>query len=160
MKLPASFAAVVSGARALPLVLALATGLAGQAAEPANPNSSPQTRTVLNYFHELSARKEGRRILFMDKQHIKGYDEIAALPKPFGFTEYGPHGSQNPPGTYDYCRFIEGLVKEFPRTCFFMCWNGKWSLASNENTKDLLNHPAVINRDDLPAGLVPVSKPQ
>ena len=95
---------------------------------------------------------------FIDRQHIKGYDEIAALPKPFGFTEYGPHGAQNPPGTYDYCQFIEGLEKEFPKTCFFMCWNGKWSLASNENTKELLNHPAIVNREDLPAGLVPASR--
>ena len=35
---------------------------------------------------------------FIDPQHIKGYAEVAALPKPFGFTEFGPHGSQNPPG--------------------------------------------------------------
>jgi mannan endo-1,4-beta-mannosidase len=91
---------------------------------------------------------------FVDPQHIKGYDEVAALPKPFGFTEFGPHGSQNPPGDYDYLRFIEGIKKDFAKTCFFMCWNAKWSLASNLNTKELLNHPLVANREDLPAGLV------
>jgi mannan endo-1,4-beta-mannosidase len=91
---------------------------------------------------------------FVDPQHIKGYDEVAALPKPFGFTEFGPHGSQNPPGDYDYLRFIEGINKHFTKTCFFMCWNAKWSLASNTNTKQLLNHPLVANREDLPAGLV------
>ena len=91
---------------------------------------------------------------FVDPQHIKGYDEVAALPKPFGFTEFGPHGSQNPPGDYDYLRFIEGINKHFTKTCFFMCWNAKWSLASNTNTKQLLNHPRVANREDLPAGLV------
>lgn len=90
---------------------------------------------------------------FVDREHIKGYDEIVALPKPFGFTEYGPHGSRNPPGNYDYRRFIDGLEKDFPQTCFFMCWNAKWSLAANENTKELLNHPSVINRGDLPATL-------
>jgi len=90
----------------------------------------------------------------VDRQHITGYEELAALPKPFGFTEYGPHGSQNPPGNYDYRRFIEGLIKEFPKTSFFMSWNAKWSLAANEHTKELLDHPAVLNREDLPSGLV------
>ena len=90
---------------------------------------------------------------FIDPQHIKGYEEIVALPKPFGFTEYGPHGSQNPPGDYDYRRFIAGLQKEFPKTCFFMSWNAKWSLATNLFTKELLDDPAVVNRADLPASL-------
>ncbi len=88
---------------------------------------------------------------FIDPEHIKGYGELAALPKPFGFTEYGPHGSRNPPGNYDYRRFIDGLAKEFPKTCFFMCWNAKWSLATNEHTKELLDNPSIVNRADLPA---------
>jgi mannan endo-1,4-beta-mannosidase len=90
---------------------------------------------------------------FVDRQHIKGYDEVAALPKPFGFTEYGPHGAQNPPGDYDYRRFIEGIGKAFPKTCFFMSWNAKWSLATNQNTKELLSHPIVANREDVPRSL-------
>lgn len=89
----------------------------------------------------------------IDKEHIRGYDEVAALPKPFGFTEFGPHGSQNPPGNYDYLRFIQGIEKNFPRTTFFMSWNARWSLASNTNTKELLNHPLIANREDLPPGL-------
>ena len=87
---------------------------------------------------------------FIDPQHIKGYAEVAALPKPFGFTEYGPSGPQNPPGNYDYRRFLEGLQKNFPKTCFFMCWNARWSLASNQYTKELLDNPAIANREDLP----------
>lgn len=94
---------------------------------------------------------------FVDRQHIKGYDEVAALPKPFGFTEFGPHGPQNPPGNFDYRRFLEGIQKDFPKTCFFKCWNGRWSLASNEHTKELLEHPAVANLKDLPAGLFKVT---
>ncbi|MFO1498720.1 MAG: glycosyl hydrolase [Verrucomicrobiota bacterium] len=90
---------------------------------------------------------------FIDPAHVKGFNEIAALPKPFGFTEYGPHGAQNPPGNYDYCRFIEGLQTHFPPTCFFMSWNAKWSLASNVNTKALLDDPAILNREDLPKEL-------
>jgi mannan endo-1,4-beta-mannosidase len=88
---------------------------------------------------------------FIDKEHIKGYDEVASLPKPFGFTEYGPFGPQNPPGDYDYRRFVEGITKNFPETVFFMSWNAKWSLARNNNTKELMEHPWVVNREDLPS---------
>jgi mannan endo-1,4-beta-mannosidase len=87
---------------------------------------------------------------FIDKEHIKGFDEVAALPKPFGFTEYGPHGSSNPPGDYDYRQFIAGIEKNFPKTCFFMSWNARWSLARNNNTQELLDHPWIANREDLP----------
>lgn len=90
---------------------------------------------------------------FIDKEHIRGYDEVAALPKPFGFTEYGPHGPQNPPGDYDYRRFITGIEQHFPRTCFFMSWNAKWSLATNQFTQELLAWPSILNRADLPPSL-------
>jgi mannan endo-1,4-beta-mannosidase len=90
---------------------------------------------------------------FVDREHVKGYAEIVALPKPFGFTEYGPHGSRNPPGDYDYRRFLAGIEKGFPKTCFFMAWNAKWSLATNQFTRELLTSPSVANRGDLPASL-------
>lgn len=90
---------------------------------------------------------------FVDREHVKGYQEMIALPKPFGFSEFGPHGSKNPPGDYDYRRFIAGLETHFPRTCYFMCWNAKWSLAENTETKALLDHPLVLNRADLPPAL-------
>lgn len=88
---------------------------------------------------------------FIDPQHIKGYDEVAALPKPFGFTEFGPHGASNPPGDYDYLRFIEGVETNFPKACFFMSWNANWSLARNLHTKELLDDAWMINLEDLPA---------
>ena len=87
---------------------------------------------------------------FLDPEHVRGYDEIVALNKPFGFSEYGPHGASNPPGDYDYRRFLEGVKKHFPKTCYFMCWNAKWSLATNQNVKEMLSDPAVVNRDELP----------
>lgn len=87
---------------------------------------------------------------FIDPQHIRGSAAVLALKKPFGFTEFGPSGPHDPPGDYDYLRFIDGLNKEFPQTCFFMSWNGKWSLASNVHTKELLDHPSIINRENLP----------
>lgn len=90
---------------------------------------------------------------FVDTNHILGYAEIARLPKPFGFTEFGPHSPSNPPGDYDYRRFLAGVQANFPRTVFFMSWNAKWSLASNTNVAELLNDPRIINREDLPKGL-------
>ena len=90
---------------------------------------------------------------FIDTDHIKGYAEVAKFEKPFGFTEYGPHGSRNPPGDYDYQRFLEGVKKEFPKAVFFMSWDAKWSLAKNNNVKEMLADPWVVNRNDLPTGL-------
>ena len=91
---------------------------------------------------------------FVDTEHILGYAEIARLPKPFGFTEFGPHAPSNPPGDYDYRRFLEGVKANFPRTVFFMSWNAKWSLASNTNVTEMLNDPWIVNREDLPKNLV------
>jgi mannan endo-1,4-beta-mannosidase len=90
---------------------------------------------------------------FVDSEHIRGYDELAKLPKPFGFTEFGPHGASNPPGDFDYRRLAEGLKKHFPRTVFFHCWNEKWSLASNNHVKELLEDSWAVNLADLPKGL-------
>ena len=90
---------------------------------------------------------------FVDPEHIKGYAEVAKLPKPFGFTEYGPHGSRNPPGDYDYRRFLDGVKQHFPKTVFFMSWDAKWSLAKNNHVKEMLEDPWIVNREDLPAGV-------
>ena len=95
---------------------------------------------------------------FVDTGHIKGYAEVAKIAKPFGFTEYGPHGAQNPPGDYDYRRFLEGVEKDFPSAAFFMSWDAKWSLARNNNVKELLHAPWIVNRGDLPTGLAGTGK--
>ncbi|WP_165231494.1 glycosyl hydrolase [Aquisphaera insulae] len=89
----------------------------------------------------------------IDPSHIRGYPEVARLPKPFGFTEFGPHGPEKPPGDYDYTRFRDGIEASFPRTVFFLSWNEKWGLGSNVKTREFLEHPWVLNREDLPAGL-------
>jgi mannan endo-1,4-beta-mannosidase len=88
---------------------------------------------------------------FVDPKHILGYPEIARLPKPFAFTEFGPHGPHNPPGDYNYLRFRDGIEANFPRACFFQSWDGKWGLGRNVNTRELLDHPWLVNREDLPA---------
>jgi mannan endo-1,4-beta-mannosidase len=90
---------------------------------------------------------------FIDPAHIKGYPELALLPKPFGFTEYGPHGAANPPGDYDFRRFPAGVAEHFPRTRFFFSWNDKWSPAENKFAREFYTDPRVITRETLPAGL-------
>jgi hypothetical protein len=44
------------------------------------------------------------------------------------------------------------------KASFFMCWNAKWSLATNDYTKELLAHSSVVNREDLPANLFKTDK--
>jgi mannan endo-1,4-beta-mannosidase len=95
---------------------------------------------------------------FIDTDHIKGYAEVAKIEKPFGFTEYGPHGSSNPPGDYDYRLYLAGVKKNFPKAVFFMSWDSRWSLARNNNVKELLADPWIVNRADLPAGLTGAGK--
>ena len=95
---------------------------------------------------------------FVDPAHIRGYPEVAKIAKPFGFTEFGPHGSSNPPGDYDYRRFVDGVRKNFPGVVFFMSWDAKWSLARNNNVKEMLDDPWLANRGDLPAELTGAGK--
>ncbi len=40
-----------------------------------------------------------------------------------------------------------------PKTTFFLAWNWKWSLGRNRNTKQLLEHSWLVNREDLPEAL-------
>jgi mannan endo-1,4-beta-mannosidase len=87
---------------------------------------------------------------FVDPKHILGYPEVARLPKPFGFTEFGPHGPHNPPGDYNYLRFRDGIEANFPRAAFWLSWDGKWGLGRNVNTRGLMEHPWVVSREDLP----------
>ncbi len=87
---------------------------------------------------------------FIDPEHIKGYPEVARLGKPFGLSEFGPHGASNPPGDYDYRRLISGIQTNFPKTVFFMSWNANWSLARNTNVTEFLSHPWIANREDIP----------
>jgi mannan endo-1,4-beta-mannosidase len=75
---------------------------------------------------------------FIDPQHIRGVPEVIRLGKPFGFTEFGPHGSQNPPGDYDYTRFIEGIQAHFPQTVFFMTWNAKCRITAQRSCLNTL----------------------
>jgi mannan endo-1,4-beta-mannosidase len=87
----------------------------------------------------------------VDPEHFKGTAELRRLPKPFGFSEFGPHGPVHPPGNYDYLRFINGVEKNFPETVFFMAWSVNWGLTTNKSVTELLHHPWMVNRADLPS---------
>jgi len=89
----------------------------------------------------------------VDPRHIKGFPEIIARAKPVGFTEFGPHGASNPPGDFDYRRFLDGIQKHFPQLRHFLCWDYKWNPAENKFAKEFYNDPRVITRETLPAGL-------
>lgn len=89
----------------------------------------------------------------IDPTRIKGYPEVAALGKPVGFTEYGPHGAQNPPGDYDFRRLLDGIAKHFPAMRHFLTWDQKWNPAENKFAREFYTDPRVITRETLPAGL-------
>jgi mannan endo-1,4-beta-mannosidase len=93
---------------------------------------------------------------------ISGYSSVVNLGKPFGFTEFGPENASNPSGTFDYRIFINGVKTYFPKACFFMTWNDKWSLATNTHVQDALYNSYVANRsdlnfDDLPSSVTTVN---
>jgi mannan endo-1,4-beta-mannosidase len=93
---------------------------------------------------------------------IGGYYEMVQLGKPFGFTEFGPENASSPSGNFDYRLFINGLKTNFPAACFFLCWNDKWGMASNQYVKEALSDNYVANRDNLnwssTTGLIQIEK--
>lgn len=90
---------------------------------------------------------------FVDPDHIKGFAALAAIDKPVGFTEFGPHGADHPPGDFDYRRLPDGLAKNFPAARFFMSWNDNWNPAANKFAREFYQDPRVISRESLPPGL-------
>ncbi|MFE5584130.1 glycosyl hydrolase [Kitasatospora sp. NPDC056531] len=75
---------------------------------------------------------------------ITGYDRMTSLGKPFAFTEIGPPSGMN--GTFDYGSWVAALHEQFPRTSYFLAWNGEWSPANNVNGSQLMNDPWVVDR--------------
>jgi mannan endo-1,4-beta-mannosidase len=74
--------------------------------------------------------------------------------KPVGFTEFGPHGTANPPGDYDYRRLLQGIVTNFPQVCYFLAWDDKWCPAANRFAREFYSDPRIVSRADLPSGLI------
>lgn len=91
----------------------------------------------------------------VDPLHVPGYAVESKLPKPWGFTEFGPTGSTGgqPSGNFDYREFAYGMTAYFQRTTFFLCWDANWSPANNRFAREFYRSPEMLNREDLPAGL-------
>jgi mannan endo-1,4-beta-mannosidase len=89
----------------------------------------------------------------LDPRRVRGYRGLARLPKPFGLSEFGPHGSFNPPGDFSYPRLVRAINRHFPKACYFLAWNAHWSPAGNRGARELYRHPAVVTRAGLPARL-------
>jgi hypothetical protein len=83
---------------------------------------------------------------------------MKATGKPFAVGEFGPPGPSNDPDTarnYDYAPFAKMTIDAAPRTVFFLAWRDAWGLHRNHGTKELMNDPLVVNRNDLAAELFP-----
>ena len=83
-----------------------------------------------------------------------GYHALCALGKPFGLTEFGPdklsNWDTNPRRDYDYETFIQDVVQHLPSCTFFCVWHQYYGLQFQQNAKECLEHPWVVNRKDLP----------
>ncbi|HTL67506.1 MAG TPA: glycosyl hydrolase [Lacunisphaera sp.] len=90
---------------------------------------------------------------FVDPEHIHGFPALAAIDKPVGLAEFGPHGADHPPGDFDYRRLVDGLARNFPAARFFMSWNAKWNPAENKFAREFYQDPRIITRESLLAGL-------
>lgn len=89
----------------------------------------------------------------VDRRHFPGYEQVARRTKPFGFTEFGPHGSGVPPGNFDYGRLLASVCREFSRTTFLVPWNAGWSPMRNRRGREFIRHGLMVNRENLPRGL-------
>jgi mannan endo-1,4-beta-mannosidase len=82
-------------------------------------------------------------------EKIQGYEELAKLDKPFGFTEYGPSGSlivvfPKIEKNVDYNHIFETIKHRFPKTSFVHAWNGGWGYQDHRNIDHMLNNPDTI----------------
>ncbi|MFC2125221.1 glycosyl hydrolase [Bacteroidota bacterium] len=81
----------------------------------------------------------------------KGYEELIALGKPFGFTEYGCYsggGLSNPDERelFDYSIMGDWLQNDFPEAVFFLAWRDYFGMAQNTGVNQLLNHKYIIKK--------------
>jgi mannan endo-1,4-beta-mannosidase len=94
----------------------------------------------------------------IDPSSIQNYQELKKLGKPLAISQWGPRrgadqtgAADQPPG--DNLKLIRGIQKYFPEIVWWMNWNYAYSICtelnSNSHGTELLNHPWVINRDEI-----------
>ena len=90
--------------------------------------------------------------VYGDNVSITGlaYDRLVALGKPFAFTEFGPGGRD---WSWDNMSLLDSVQTQYPATTYALFWSSsddnKLTVIDNRNSKELLNSPWVVNRDDL-----------
>jgi mannan endo-1,4-beta-mannosidase len=87
-------------------------------------------------------------------ENIRGYEQLAAYDKPFGFGEYGPSGKllvfvPIVDKNVDYYQIFNTILERFPRTTFLHAWNGGWGFQGHKNIDQMMNDPRMITRENV-----------
>jgi mannan endo-1,4-beta-mannosidase len=87
-------------------------------------------------------------------EKIQGYEALAKIDKPFGFSEYGPSGKMIivipvVDKNVDYNAIFQGIKKRFPKTTFIQAWHDAWAFNKHRNIDIMMNDPWMITREDL-----------
>ncbi len=94
----------------------------------------------------------------IDSSSIQNYQQLKKFGKPMAISQWGPRrgadqtnaGDQAPA---DNLKLIRGIQKYYPEIVWWMNWNYAYAICeeshSNYNSTELLNHPWVINRDEI-----------
>lgn len=79
-----------------------------------------------------------------DGMRVSDYATYVTFEKPLILSEYSPEddGSE-----FNNSLYAERLLNEYPRFASWTSWGGGWSLVAHPGAKELLNNPAIINRD-------------
>lgn len=93
------------------------------------------------------------------EQLPRAYKQMRSTGKPFAVAEFGPPGKShdlNTPRDYDYSSFAKKTVNAGSCVVYFLAWRDACGLHRNPGTKQLMNDPLVVNRDDLARELFPM----
>jgi hypothetical protein len=94
----------------------------------------------------------------LNSSAIPNYQELKKLGKPLAISQWEPHRGLDQTSTTDQppadnLKLIKGIQEYFPDIVLWMNWNYAYSICtdlnSNYNRTELLNHPWVINRDEI-----------
>ena len=93
--------------------------------------------------------------VYADEPRLAAYDELAALGKPMGLTEFGPSVATAEARAYDYRRLLQQIKAHYPRLGFVQCWSDSsksskaWALALHPHARDFLRDPWVVTAEDV-----------
>ncbi len=113
-----------------------------------SPSSNAHERTSVMFYYPGDDHVDIVGVdLYSNDTAMHGYDALVRLDKPFGLTEFGPRRDSR--GTLDYEEFIRKVRRQYPLTSFILPWHTGWSILENKNGKALMEHPWIIDRDEL-----------